>query len=88
MSPQIILYSRKLSREKVLQIGEKYDVRGENFCGLLAFAVPKDATLPNFTEKTFVNSHKTAVFSLKSFPLYGMKQKKRESIKLPTMLVA
>ena len=30
---------RKLSR-----IGEKYAFRGENFCGLLAFAVPKDAT--------------------------------------------
>ena len=30
---------------------------------------------PNFTEKTFENSHKTVkfaeVFSLKSFPLYG-----------------
>ena len=35
---------------------------------------PKDVTLPNFLEKNFVNSHKTAkfvkVFSLKSFLLY------------------
>ena len=47
----------------------------ENFHGLLAFAAPKDAMLPNFEKKTFVNSHKTAkfakVFSLESFPLYG-----------------
>ena len=43
---------------------------------MLTFAVPKDTMLPNFTEKTFANSHKTAkfakVFSLESFPLYGM----------------
>ena len=49
--------------------------KGENFCKLLAFAVPKDATPPNFAEKTFMNSHKTAkfvkVFFLKSFPLYS-----------------
>ena len=42
---------------------------------MLAFAAPKDATLPNFTEKTVANSHKTTkfakVFSLESFPLYG-----------------
>ena len=62
-------------KKKLSQIGEKYDFRGENFCGLLAYATPKDTTPPNFTEKTFANSHKTAkfmkVFSLKSFPLYG-----------------
>ena len=56
---------RKLSR-----IGEKYDFRG-----LLAFAMPKDTTPPNFVEKTFTDNHKTAkfakVFSLESFPLYG-----------------
>ena len=49
---------------------------GENFRGLLAFAVPTDAMPPNFTEKTFANSHKTVkfvkVFSLESFPLYGI----------------
>ena len=65
-----ILYSRKLSRN-----GEKYNFRcGENFRGLLTFAMPKDATPQNFVEKTCVNSHKTTkfakVFSLKSFPLY------------------
>ena len=49
---------RKLSR-----IGEKYDFRGENFHRLLTCATPKDATLPNFTEKTFANSHKTAKFA-------------------------
>ena len=61
---------RKLSR-----IDEKYDFRGEKFCGLLTFAVPKDATPPNFAEKTFSDSHKTPkfanVFSLESFTLYG-----------------
>ena len=49
---------------------------GENFRGLLAFAAPKDATLTNFTEKTFANNHKTTkfpkVFTLKSFLLYGI----------------
>ena len=64
---------RKLSR-----IGEKYDFRGENFHRLLACAVPKDATHPNFMEKTFANSHKTTkfakVFSLESFLLYGIIQ--------------
>ena len=37
---------------------------------------PKDAMPPNFTVKTFANSCKilkfTEVFSLKSFPLYGI----------------
>ena len=59
-------------RRKLLRIGEKYDLHGENFRGLLPFAMPKDGTPPNFAEK----SHKTAkfvkVFSLKSFPLYGI----------------
>ena len=59
---------------KLLRIGEKYDFRRENFRGLLVCAAPKDAMPPNFTEKTFANSHKTGkfakVFSLESFPLY------------------
>ena len=46
-----------------MRIGEKYDFHGENFRRLLAFAVPKDATSPNFVEKTFTNSHKTAKFT-------------------------
>ena len=54
-------------------ICEKYDFCWENFCRLLTFATPKDATPQNFTEKTFTNSHNTAkfakVFSLKSLPL-------------------
>ena len=70
-----IPYSGKLSREKTFADWRKYDIRGENFRGLLAFAAPKDATPPNFAEKTFANSHKTAksakVFSLESFPLYS-----------------
>ena len=46
---------------KLSWIGEKYDFRRENIRGLLAFAAPKDATPPNFVEKTFMNRHKTAV---------------------------
>ena len=37
--------------------------------------MPKEATSPNFAEKTFMNSHKTTkfaeVFSLETFSLYG-----------------
>ena len=55
----------------VCRVLAKYD-----FHGLLTFAVPKDATPPNFTEKTFANSHKTEkfakVFSLEIFPLYSI----------------
>ena len=44
----------------------------KNFRGLLAFAVPKECHTPNFA----ANSHKTVkfakVFSLESFPLYGI----------------
>ena len=50
-------------------------LRIASICGLLAFAVPKDVTYPNFLEKTFANSHKTTkfakLFSLESFPIYG-----------------
>ena len=46
-----------------MQIGEKYDFHRENFCGSLTFAMPKDATLAIFAEKTFVNSHKTVKFA-------------------------
>ena len=42
-----------------------------------SLVLPKDTTSPNLAEKTFVNSHKTLklakVFSLKSFPLYSIK---------------
>ena len=43
---------------------------------MLAFAAPKDAKPPNFVEKTFADSHKTAtftkVFSLERFLLFGI----------------
>ena len=46
----------------------------EDFQGLLAFAA-EGCHAPNFTEKTFANSHKTAkfvkVFGLESFLLYN-----------------
>ena len=63
--------------KKLSQIGEKYDFHGENFRGLLTFAMP-----PNFMKKTFAN-HKTMkfaeVFSLESFPLYGNHESALES---------
>ena len=41
-----------------------------------SLVLPKDAMPLNFTEKTFAISHKTSkfvkVFSLESFPLYGI----------------
>ena len=45
------------------KLGEKYDFHGENLHRLLPFAVPTDPMPPNFTEKTFANSHKTAKFA-------------------------
>ena len=56
---------RKLSR-----IAEKCDFREENFGDCSLLLCQKDATLPNFREKTFANSHTTVkfvkVFSLKT----------------------
>ena len=70
----VIPYNGKLSREKTFV--NWWNFCKENFCGLLCFAMPKDASLSNFMEKTFANCNKTAkfakVFSLKSFPLYGI----------------
>ena len=40
--------ARNFQGRKLLQIGEKYDF---HFCELLAFAVSKDVTPPNFVEK-------------------------------------
>ena len=42
---------------------------------MLAFAVPKDATPSNFVEKTSRIATKLQVFSLGSFPLYGIDRK-------------
>lgn len=58
-------------QRKLSQISEKHDFHEENFCGLLAFVMPKDVTSQNFAKKTFVNSYKTMkftnIFSLESF---------------------
>ena len=71
ISHDITSLAGNFRERKLSQIGEKYDFCREWFRGLLAFAVPKDTTPPNFMEKTFTNSHKTTkfakVFSLKSF---------------------
>ena len=73
----VIPYSEKLLREKTLaNWRKKKDFCGENVCRLLPFAVPTDATPPNFVEKSIANSHKTVkfvkVFSLESFTLYDI----------------
>ena len=44
-------------------IGEKYNFRKDNFCGLLTFAAPKDTTLPNFMEKTSTKPQNSRKFS-------------------------
>ena len=58
--------------ESFCKFREKKDFHRENFCRLLTGAA-KDATLPNFAEKTFTNSHKTSkivkvFFFLQKFP--------------------
>ena len=67
--------ARNFRGRKFLRIGEKYDFHRENFCELLAFAMSKDTTPPNFVEKVSLiatkpgNSRK--FISLESFMLYG-----------------
>ena len=62
-------------RERTFANWSKIRFSQRSFCGLLAFAAPKDTMPQNFAEKTFTNSHTTTkfakVFSLESFPLYG-----------------
>jgi len=72
-----ILYSGKLLREKTFANWLKNTIFAEKTftdCSLLPCR--KVPSPQNFTAKTFVDSHKTAkfakVFSLESFPLYGM----------------
>ena len=73
-------YSDKLSREKTFVIWQKWDFCGENFRGLLAGVAAKDATPPNFAEKTFYKTLKfMKVFSLESFPLYSITDSNREA---------
>ena len=58
-----IPYSRNFFwGRKLSWIGEKDNFHREKFRGLLVFVMPKGATPPSFTEKTFKNSHKTAKF--------------------------
>ena len=65
----------KLSREKTLVKWWKM-ICAEKTIVDCSLVPPTDATPPKFVEKTFVSSHKTSkfvkVFSLKSFPLYGI----------------
>ena len=66
----IMPYSRKLSRI------DKNDHFAEKTRGMLKSKVGMAMACTNFVEKTFTGGSKTAkfvnVFSLESFPLYGM----------------
>ena len=76
-STMCLPYSGELSRKKTFANWWKirFSQRRLVDCSLV---LPKDTTPPNFMEKSFMNSHKTLkfakVFSLKSFPLYGILQ--------------
>ena len=68
--------TRELSENTTIYIAANF--RGSELVTNTIFAektFTKDAMPPNFTEKTFTNSLKTAkfakVFSFKSFPLYS-----------------
>ena len=52
--------------------GENFHELVKNIHGLLTFVLPKDAMLPNFSEKTFPNSLKTAKFTKVFSPKYGI----------------
>ena len=68
-------YSGKLLREKTFANWWKIWFSGRKLLLIACFCRAKGRHAPNFTEKTFMNSHKTAkfaqVFSLESFPLYS-----------------
>ena len=70
----LIPYSGRLSWKKKKNCVNWWN-KGKNFRGLLADGT-KRCHAQNFTEKSFVNSHKSAksskVFFLESFLLYGM----------------
>ena len=78
----LILYSGELSKEKTFMLflipysGKL--LRGKTFRNWSLLQC-QGATPPNFAEKTFANSNKTAkfvkVFSLESFPLYSNQDK-------------
>ena len=62
-------------RENFRKLVEKKIFAEKTFADCL-LVPPKDTMVPNFLENTFANSHKTSkfvkVFSLESFPLYGI----------------
>ena len=62
-----ILYSGKLSREKTFANWRKYDFRGENFHGLVAFAAPKYAT-PQISQRKLLRIATKPQNSQKFFP--------------------
>ena len=72
---QELPYSGKLSREKTFADWQKIRFSRRKLSWIACLCRAKECHAPNFTEKTFANSHKTTkfakVFSLESFPLYS-----------------
>lgn len=63
----VLPYSANFRGRKLSRIGGKYDFQEKTFADCL-LVLSKNATSPNFIEKTFTNSHKTLkVFSLENF---------------------
>ena len=72
----LVPYSGKLSREKTFMNWWKIRFSQTKLLRIVRLCRAKEFHAPNFREKTFANSHKTAkfakVFSFKSFLLYGI----------------
>jgi len=71
-----IPYSGKLLREKTFMNWWKIRYSRRKLSWIARLCHSKERHIPNFVEKTFTNGHKTRkfvkVFSLESFPLYGI----------------
>ena len=62
-----VLYSGKLSREKTFTNWWKVHFLRRKLSQIAHFTVPKDATPPNFMEKTVTNSHKFKLRNSRKF---------------------
>ena len=75
-SQPFVLYSGKHSREKTVTFVGSENFVAKTFMDCLKPIIGGCGMPPNFAEKTFADSYQTSksakVFSLKSFPLYGM----------------
>ena len=92
---KLIPYSRKLSKEKTFANWWTMQFLLRKFSRIARFCHAKGHHTPNFAEKNFVYSHKTAkftkVFSLESFLLYDVlfleTYLQKQNTKRPTLLL-